>query len=242
MIFPAIDLRGGNCVRLVQGREDAETVYAADPSAVARLWAEKGASWLHVVDLDGAFAGEPRQLPVVQEIVRNVSIPVQLGGGLRSLEQIRAALDTGVDRVILGTAAIDNPELVKTVCTKFGSSRIVVGIDACRGFVAVKGWKDVTTRHFLEVAREMWELGVERLIFTDTARDGMLTGPNFDAIRELAGQTSLRLIASGGISCLDDLVRLRELEEFGVEGVIIGKALYEGKLRLEDALTVTAEK
>jgi len=240
LIFPAIDLRKGKCVRLTQGREEAETVYAADPVAVARAWVKKGAPWLHVVDLDGAFAGEPRQLQVVGEIVRNAAVPVQLGGGLRNLEQIQAALALGVARVVLGTAAIINPKLVEAACRKFGQNRIVVGLDTRGGFVAVKGWKKVTARHVLDVAQEIKEQGGERVIFTDTARDGMLTGPNFEAIQELARRTGLRVIASGGISCLEDLLKLRELEAEGVEGAILGKALYEGRIELEAALKAAA--
>ncbi len=238
LIFPAVDLRKGRCVRLTQGREEAETVYAADPVAAARVWAEKGAPWLHVVDLDGAFAGEPRQLEVVEEIVRHVPVPVQLGGGLRSLEQIRAAFARGVARVVLGTVALTNPEVVEAACREFGKERIVVGLDTRDGFVAVRGWKQVTARHFLEVAREIRERGGERVIFTDTARDGTLAGPNFEAIRELARKSGLRVIASGGIGCLEDLAKLQELEADGVEGVILGKALYEGRIRLEEAIAI----
>ncbi len=240
LIFPAIDLRGGRCVRLVQGRPEAETVYGADPVAVARRWASRGARWLHLVDLDGAFAGAPRQLELVGQIAAAVDIPVQLGGGLRTLEQIESALVAGVARVVLGTVAVTDPGLVREACAAFGSNRVLVGLDARDGLVAVKGWQDVTSRHLLEVAAQIRECGVERLIFTDTARDGMLAGPNLGAIRDLAVQSGLRLIASGGVSCLEDVIRLRGLEPLGVEGVILGKALYEGRIRLEDALTVVA--
>lgn len=240
LIFPAIDLRGGRCVRLLQGRADAETVYDADPVAVARRWAARGAEWLHLVDLDGAFAGVSQQLPIIGRIAAAVSIPVQLGGGLRSLEQIESALAAGVSRVVLGTIAITDPGLVREACAAFGSSRILVGLDARDGMVAVKGWQDVTDRRALELATEIRESGVERLIFTDTARDGMLTGPNFAAIREMAEQSGLRLIASGGVGCLEDVLRLRSLEPLGVEGAILGKALYEGRVRLEDALAAAA--
>lgn len=242
LIFPAIDLRQGKCVRLLQGRDDARTVYAADPTAVARLWWEKGASWLHVVDLDGAFAGEPRQLELVKRIVESVSIPVQLGGGLRTLEQIGSALGTGVARVVLGTVAVSEPELVRMACAEFGKERIVVGIDATDGRVAVRGWKEVTLRHFLDVALEIRELGVESLIFTDTSRDGMLSGPNFQAIGELARRTGMRVIASGGIGSLKDLIELKKLEHDGVEGAILGKALYEGRIRLEEAISLASGK
>ncbi len=240
LIFPAIDLRGGRCVRLVQGRAEAETVYGADPVAVARRWASKGARWLHLVDLDGAFAGASQQLEIVKEIAAAVDIPVQLGGGLRTLANIESALGAGVARVVLGTIAVTEPGLVREACGTFGSSRILVGLDARGGMVAVKGWQDVTSRRALDVAAEIRESGVERLVFTDTARDGMLTGPNFAAIREMAEQSGLLLIASGGVSCLDDVARLRALEPLGVEGAILGKALYEGRVQLEDALIAAA--
>ncbi len=240
LIFPAIDLRGGRCVRLIQGRPEAETVYGADPVAVARRWASCGARWLHLVDLDGAFAGSPQQLEIVGRITAALDIPVQLGGGLRTMEQIESALAAGVARVVLGTVAVTDPGLVREACSAFGSDKVLVGLDARNGLVAVKGWQDVTSRQILEVAAEIRECGVERLIYTDTARDGMLMGPNLGMIRELAVQSGLRLIASGGVSCLDDVIRLWELEPLGVEGVILGKSLYEGRIRLEDALSAAA--
>lgn len=236
LIFPAIDLRKGKCVRLIQGRADQETVYDEDPVKAAHCWKNAGAKWLHLVDLDGAFAGEPQQLSVVEEIVKGVGLPVQLGGGLRTLEQLKKAFSVGVKRVILGTAAITNPDLVQNACTDFGWERIVVGIDARDGFVAVKGWQDTSSRHFLEVANQMRDLGCRRVVFTDTSRDGMLTGPNFQATAELAEKTGLRVIASGGVGSLDDLRALLPLESLGVEGVIIGKALYEGKFTLQQAI------
>lgn len=236
LIFPAIDLRGGRCVRLVQGRAEAETVYGADPVAMALRWAAKGAEWLHLVDLDGAFAGSPQQLDLAGRIAAAVDIPVQLGGGLRTLEQIDSALAAGAARVILGTVAVTDPGLVREACGAFGSSRVLVGLDARDGLVAVRGWQDVTSRHILDVAAEIEACGAERLIYTDTARDGMLSGPDVSMIRQLASRSGLRLIASGGVSCLDDIIRLRELAPPGVEGVILGKSLYEGRVQLEDAL------
>lgn len=236
LIFPAIDLKGGRCVRLTQGRPEEERVYGEDPVAMARHWVGSGARWLHLVDLDGAFAGEPKQLAVVKEIALSVAVPVQLGGGMRSLQQMEAALKAGVSRLILGTAAVQRPELVREACAAFGSERVVVGIDARDGLVAVKGWQDTTGRNFLQVAREMQELGCRRVIFTDTSRDGMLCGPNLSALRQLAESSGLRVIASGGVSCLQDIEELRKLEPLGVEGVILGKALYEGRVQLREAL------
>lgn len=236
LVFPAIDLRKGKCVRLLQGQANKETVYDEDPVAVALRWEKEGAKWLHLVDLDGAFVGESQQLPVVREIVKSVGIPVQLGGGIRTLQQIREALDCGVERVILGTVAVNNPELIQQACTVFGWKRVVVGIDARDGFVAVKGWQDLSSKHFLEVARQMQDLGCRRVVFTDTSKDGMLTGPNTQSAAELAEETGMWVIASGGVASLDDLRELWSLEQLGVEGVIIGKALYEGKFTLQEAL------
>lgn len=204
LIFPAIDLRKGKCVRLLQGQASKETVYDEDPVAVALRWEQERAQWLHLVDLDGAFVGESQQLPVVREIVKSVGIPVQLGGGIRTLQQIREALNAGVERVILGTVAVSNPELVQQACAAFGWERVVVGIDARDGYVAVKGWQDLSSKHFLEVAGQMQDLGCRRIVFTDTSKDGMLTGPNIQSTAELAEETGMQVIASGGVASLDD--------------------------------------
>ncbi|MGB4503640.1 MAG: 1-(5-phosphoribosyl)-5-[(5-phosphoribosylamino)methylideneamino]imidazole-4-carboxamide isomerase [Syntrophaceticus sp.] len=236
LIFPAIDLRKGRCVRLVQGRAKDETVYDEDPVAVALRWKKEGAEWLHLVDLDGAFSGEPRQLAVVQEIVKSVNLPAQLGGGFRTLDQMRDAFNAGVERVILGTVAVTEPDLVREACAVFGCERVVVGIDARDGYVAVKGWQDISSRHFLDVAQQMKDLGCSRVVFTDTSKDGMLTGPNIQATGKLAEETGLRVIASGGVGSLEDIYALRPLEQLGVEGIIIGKALYEGKFTLREAI------
>lgn len=236
LIFPAIDLRNGKCVRLVQGRAKDETIYDEDPVAVALRWKKEGAEWLHLVDLDGAFAGEPRQLSVVREIIKNAALPAQLGGGIRTLDQMREAFKAGVERVILGTVAVTDPDLVRQACAAFGWERVVVGIDARDGFVAVKGWQDLSSRHFLDVARQMHDLGCRRVVFTDTSKDGMLTGPNIQATGKLAEETGLSVIASGGVSSLEDIYALGHLEQLGVEGVIVGKALYEEKFTLREAI------
>lgn len=231
-VIPAIDVRGGRCVRLVQGRVDAETVYADDPVAVARRFAAAGARRLHVVDLDGAFEGLPKNLDVVTEMVRAVDVPVQLGGGIRDMAAVEEVLRRGVRWVILGTAAVERPELVEEACRKH-PGRVLVGIDARDGEVAVRGWVAGSGRDAMELAREMDRLGVEEIIFTDISRDGTLQGPNVEALRRVAA-AGPRVIASGGVRSLDDVRALARIE--GVSGVIIGKALYEGAVRLEDAL------
>lgn len=235
VIFPAIDLRGGRVVRLQQGRADAETVYSDDPAAVARRWAEQGAHYLHVVDLDGAFAGEPRNWHCVQAIVKAVQIPVQLGGGLRHREQIEAALTMGVTRVVLGTRACDAPELVGDLAAKYGP-RIVVGLDARDGFVAVQGWTQRTAWTAVEFAQAVDRLGVQNLVFTDVTTDGMLTGPNYLATAALCNAVSCNVIASGGVSCIADVRRLQrvaaDVPRHNLTGVIIGKALYDGRIDL----------
>ncbi len=238
LILPAIDIRGGRCVRLTRGLPEEEKVYADDPVAVARAWAAEGAPWLHVVDLDGAFAGKPCHLDLVAEIVRAAGIPVQFGGGLRTFADVAAAFAAGVARVVLGTAAFSDPDLVARACTAYGEERVVVSIDARSGKAAVAGWQEVTPRTALELALAVKEKGVRRVVFTDAERDGTLAGPNLEAIRALARSSGLRVIASGGVGSLADIARLKELEPEGVEGVILGKALYEGRFRLAAALAV----
>lgn len=237
LIFPAIDIREGRCVRLVEGRPDMETVYSDEPEAMARAWQEKGGRWLHVVDLDGAFAGRPRNMDVIKEIIASVKIPVQVGGGIRDLNVVEELLSIGVTRVILGTMAINNPELVSDACRQFGEA-VVVGIDARDGKVAIEGWGVTSDRGTLEVAQEMMDRGVKRIIFTDIWRDGTLQGPNIAAIEEIARATGIKIIASGGVAKIQDLVAIKNLEPLGVEGVIIGKALYSGAFTMEEALSI----
>lgn len=241
LIIPAIDLRAGKCVRLVEGRLDRETVYSDEPATVAKLWEKMGAEYLHVVDLDGAFTGTPKNLEVISEIIRSVNTPVQIGGGIRDLDTVDKLLELGAARVILGTVAIINPELVGECCRKYGD-KIVLGIDARNGKVAIEGWGLTAEKQAVDLGLEMREKGIERIIFTDIWRDGTLKGPNLDAIKEMAQSTNLKIVASGGISTIEDIRSLKEMESLGVEGVIVGKALYAGTLELQEALAVAREE
>jgi phosphoribosylformimino-5-aminoimidazole carboxamide ribotide isomerase len=237
IVFPAIDLRQGKCVRLRQGRLEEETVFSDDPVAMAERWASQGAEWLHVVNLDGAFGQASSNLRVVKEIISS-NLQIQFGGGLRTLADIEGALELGLARVILGTVAVEEPSLVAEAVNRFGADRIVVGIDARKGKAATHGWQEVSSVAAAELALRVKELGVERVVYTDIARDGMLSGVNVEATRELAQRTGLKIIASGGVSSLDDVRRLKEAEASGVEGVIIGQALYSGALDLREAIVV----
>lgn len=237
LIIPAIDLRAGKCVRLVEGRLDRETVYSDNPMAVARIWEGNGARLLHVVDLDGAFAGSPKNLETINSIIEAISIPVQVGGGIRDIPTIDRLLQMGVSRVILGTVAIRNPELVQEACDRFGD-RIVVGIDARDGKVAIEGWGLTAEKDALELVNEVSKMGIKRVIFTDISRDGTLKGPNLEAIKKLVTSAEIKVIASGGVSTIDDIKALNELKYLGIEGVIVGKALYAGTVSFEEALQV----
>lgn len=238
IIFPAIDLKEGKCVRLEQGLMEKDTVYSDNPAAMARHWQDEGGEFLHLVDLDGAFAGVPKNKAAIEAIVAAVDIPTELGGGIRDLETIEAYLKLGIDRVILGTVAKENPALVAEACRSF-PGQIVVGIDAKNGQVAVRGWAEVTEKKATELAREMEGFGVTAIIYTDIARDGMMQGPNLAATRALAEAISIPVIASGGVSCLDDIRNLLEIEPYGVAGVITGKAIYSGSLDLREAVALT---
>lgn len=233
-IIPAIDLKDGCCVRLYQGDFAQMTVYADDPVAVARAWQEQGATRLHLVDLDGARAGRPQNVAAVLAITQAVQIPVQLGGGLRREEDVEAALALGVERVIIGTAAIAETELVARLLNRFGE-QIVIGIDARNGMVATDGWTVTSTVAATTLAAQMAALGARRIIYTDISRDGALSGPNFTALAELMRTDGPAIIASGGIATLD---HVRRLVQLGVEGAIIGKALYVGAISLPEALAV----
>jgi phosphoribosylformimino-5-aminoimidazole carboxamide ribotide isomerase len=236
ILFPAIDLKDGRCVRLVQGRFEDMTVYGDDPVAMAHRWVDQGAKWLHVVDLDGSVVGEPVQLDTVKRIAAAVSIPVQMGGGMRSLEQIDRALNAGLTRVILGSVAVKDPDLAQEAFERYGE-RVVLGLDAKEGRVAVHGWKDVSGADVYELARTMEKAGARRIVFTDIGRDGMLAGVNLEAMQRMSDAVSIPVIASGGVGTLDDLTALEGMSGRGVEGVIIGKALYAGAFTLREALT-----
>lgn len=236
IIFPAIDLRGGRVVRLRQGKEDAQTVYSDDPAGMAARWQSEGAEWLHVVNLDGAFGDDVAlNLRALESILRTVTIPVQFGGGLREMVSIGAALMRGVARVVLGTGAIQNPELVSDALSRFGPETIAVGIDARNGKVATHGWQALSAISALELANQMADRGVTRVIYTDISRDGMLGGIDADAVAELARESGLRVIASGGVAGLEDIKALQSRAQDGIEGVIIGQALYTGAVSLREA-------
>jgi len=231
-IIPAIDLKGGKCVRLYQGDYNQETVFSEEPTEMALHWQSLGARRLHIVDLDGAAKGKLWHATLIAEIARMVGIPIQVGGGLRRIEAIEQALELGVARTILGTAAIDDQTLIKEACRRFGN-RVIVSIDARDGYVATHGWQESTTVTAIELVEIMVSYGVERFIYTDISRDGTLTEPNFDSVHELSVKTRLPIIIAGGISSLEHLKRLAEL---GVEGAIVGRALYTGDIDLKAAL------
>jgi phosphoribosylformimino-5-aminoimidazole carboxamide ribotide isomerase len=235
LIIPAIDLREGQCVRLIQGDPRQTTVFSDDPVEMAKKWVDMGAPMLHLVDLDGAFVGAPQNLEVVHQIAEAVEVPLQLGGGIRSMEMVQKVMDAGVERVILGTAAIAEPDLVQAACREHGE-RIAVGIDSKDGLVAVEGWESTVEKTFLELGQEVKDWGVTRIIFTDTRRDGTMKGPNIESTRLVAEKLGLKIIAAGGVSDMNDLFSLKELEAVGLEGVIIGKALYMGTVDLEEAI------
>jgi phosphoribosylformimino-5-aminoimidazole carboxamide ribotide isomerase len=245
IILPAIDLREGRCVRLQQGRASAETVYGDDPASVARRWVEEGARWLHIVDLDAALAGpsptgvgdRPLNLQRLEEIHQAVpDTPIQFGGGLRSVAAIETALALGARRVVLGTAAVDQPDLVAEALRRFGPDCVVAGIDALEGWVATHGWQQTSGVRAIDLGQTMHQLGVVRAVYTDVARDGMLAGANVEATAALARTTGLAVIASGGVASLEDVARLQARSAEGIEGVIIGQALYRGTLSLPEAI------
>ena len=232
IIYPAIDLLDGMCVRLSQGDYNKVTVYSKNPAEFAAIWTKKGAGFIHVVDLNGARTGVPKNDDALSQIVLKAGAPVQVGGGIRSIDRIDKLLGIGIKRVILGTSAVKNPGFVKKAVRKYKES-IVIGIDARDGYVAVDGWEKKSSRMAVEFAREMESIGVANIIYTDIARDGMLTGPNLNAMETMASSVDCNVIASGGVGTVEDILALNKT---GVSGVIIGKALYENKFDLEEAI------
>jgi phosphoribosylformimino-5-aminoimidazole carboxamide ribotide isomerase len=237
IIIPAIDLKHGRCVRLFQGEMDQETVYFENPLAAARHWNDEGATLIHIVDLDGAVEGRPFHTRQVAEICRQTNLAVELGGGLRSIETVEAAFDLGVTRVVIGTAAYNDADFLRTVCRNF-AGQIVVGIDARHGKVAVQGWKQTTAMDAVELAKRCEQDGASRIIYTDISRDGTRQGLNLDETRKIARAVSIPVIASGGVATLEDLKTLLPLESEGVEGLVVGKALYAGAFTLREAISV----
>ena len=235
LIIPAVDIKGGRCVRLLQGRKDSETVFSEDPSSMAARWEAEGAEILHVVDLDGAFEKSPKNVEAIERIVARVHIPVQLGGGIRTMDTIAMYLDAGIARVIVGTEAIRNPGLVEEACQRY-PNRIIVGIDARDGMVAIEGWTETTKREAIEVAKGFEACALAAIVFTDIQKDGMQTGPSIGQTKRLAESVNVPIIASGGVSNIDDIKALLPLEDAGVHGVITGRALYSGSLDLRQAL------
>jgi phosphoribosylformimino-5-aminoimidazole carboxamide ribotide isomerase len=234
LLIPAIDLKNGRCVRLLQGEATAETVYSNDPAAMARSFEDAGAKRLHLVDLDGAFQGKGANLASIRAILKNISIPVQLGGGLRNAENIEQMFELGVSSVIVGTMAVKNPDVLEEVIQRFSGEQVILGIDARDRKVSIEGWQEGTEIDDVEFALRWKKLGIQRIVFTDIARDGMLTGPNLEALGDFARRTGLKIVASGGVSSMEDLELLKTLEEDGVDQVISGKAIYEGKLDLKE--------
>ena len=234
-VIPAIDLRLGLCVRLFQGDYQQETVFSDKPVSVALAWQEQGAPRLHLVDLDGAAGGVPVNLEVITSIIHNLTIPVQIGGGIRNLATAESLLSAGADRVVIGTAAVENPSLVEDLCQKHGSQRVVIAVDAKDGLVAIKGWLESTEVKAQDLVEQMALLGVRRILYTDISRDGTLTEPNFEANADLVRTTDMAVLASGGIATLD---HVRRLADTGAEGAILGRSLYTAAFSLREAIAV----
>ncbi len=234
IIFPAIDMKDGKCVRLEQGLFDKVTVFGENPVEMAKKWESEGGEFLHLVDLDGAKDGVPKNLEIIKEICKSINIPIQLGGGIRNKETVKILLDAGVSRVIVGTMAINNMELLKELVTEYGE-KIVVSIDAKDGLVAVDGWVNVSEVDSIDLVRELETIGVKTIVYTDIAKDGMMEGPNFDIYKTLSESTKIDVIASGGVSSIENVEKLKKMNMYGA---IIGRALYTGDIKMKDALEV----
>jgi phosphoribosylformimino-5-aminoimidazole carboxamide ribotide isomerase len=233
LVIPAIDLKDGKCVRLLQGKKDAVTAYSNDPVATAKMWESYGAKLLHIVDLDGAFTGNQKNLDAIIKIRKSVKIALQVGGGIRKIGAIMKLFSAGIERIIIGTAAIEEPEFLTDSCRKY-PGRIITGIDAKEGMVAIRGWEEITSLTDRELAKRLEIIGVAGIIYTDIARDGMLSGPNIEATEEIVKSVKIPVIASGGVSCIDDIKNLLKIKNLW--GVIVGKAIYSGALDLKEAI------
>jgi len=233
LLIPAIDLKNGQCVRLLQGEADSETVYSNDPASMAGSFEDAGAKRLHLVDLDGAFKGQSANLASIESILKTISIPVQLGGGLRTSDDVERMLELGVASVIIGTMAVKNPDVLEGIIQRFSDEQIILGLDTRNRKVAIEGWQEGTEIDDVDFALRWKKSGIKRVVFTDIAHDGMLSGPNIEVLSNFARSTGLRVVASGGVSSMEDLELLKTLESDGVDQVISGKAIYEGKLDLK---------
>ncbi len=230
IIFPAVDIRQGRCVRLYQGKKDQETIYNDDPVIAAKKWEQKGAKYLHIVDLDGAFTGDQKNKDVIRKIVKSINIPVQVGGGIRTLERAKEIIELGVERIIVGTSAVKKEGFVEELVEEL-KSKVVVSIDAKNGYVCVDGWVKSSDLQAVDFAKSLEEKGVKTIVYTDISKDGTMVGPNFYELKKLKKSVDINIIASGGIGRKEDV---EELKRMGIYGAIIGKALYEGKIKLEE--------
>ena len=235
IVIPAIDIKNGKSVRLKQGKFDAETIHSDNPVETAKLWESKGAKRIHIVDLDGALKGERVNKDLISEICKSVSVPVEIGGGIRNLKAISELFDLGASFAVLGTAAVENPEIVKEAVEKFGADKIIVALDAKDGKVATKGWVNVSNEHVVDLALKLKSYRLKEILYTDISRDGMLAGPDFEGLK-LLGETGLDIIASGGIRSIEDILELKKLEHFGVYAAIVGSALYTENFDLKKAI------
>jgi phosphoribosylformimino-5-aminoimidazole carboxamide ribotide isomerase len=235
LVIPAIDLKDGQCVRLLQGRKDAVTTYSNEPAKTAKRWESYGAKLIHIVDLDGAFTGRQANLDAIIKIRQSVKIPLQVGGGIRNIGNIMNLFSAGIDRVIIGTAAIEDPEFLTYACKNY-PGKVLIGIDAKNGMVAIKGWEEVTSLSAKDLVRRLEIFGVAGIVYTDISRDGMLSGPNIDATRAIVESVTIPVIASGGVSCIDDIKNLMKIENLW--GAITGKAIYSGAMDLKEAIQI----
>jgi len=235
LVIPAIDLKDGQCVRLLQGKKDAVTAYSDDPAKTAKRWESYGAKLIHIVDLDGAFTGKQANLDAIIKIRQSVKIPLQVGGGIRNIGNVMNLFSAGIDRIIIGTAAIEDPEFLTYACRNY-PGKVLIGIDAKDGMVAIKGWEEVTSLSAKDLVRRLEIFGVAGIVYTDISRDGMLSGPNIEATRAIVEGVQIPVIASGGVSCIDDIKNLMQIENLW--GVITGKAIYAGAMDLKEAIRI----